>query len=109
MTVEELKNKLSLTLLTGEDTGREIHGVYAGDLLSRAMSHVKEDNLWITIMSNTNVIAVASLTDAAAVLLAEGVDLLPEALEAARENGITVLQSTETVYGLCVKVASLAG
>ena len=39
----------------------EFDGVYAGDLLSRAMSHIAEGNLWITIMSNINVVAVASL------------------------------------------------
>lgn len=103
MTLSELCEKLPLHLVTGEVTA-EFDGVYAGDLLSRAMSHVKFDNLWITIMANTNVIAVASLTEAAAVILAEGVELLPEALDAAENNGITILSSELTVYELCVKI-----
>jgi len=103
MTLSELCEKLPLEVVTGETTA-EWNGVYAGDLLSRAMSHVKFDNLWITIMSNTNVVAVASLTEAAAVILAEGVELLPEALDAAEENGITVLSSDMTVYELCVRI-----
>ncbi|MBQ4353870.1 MAG: hypothetical protein IJC71_03140 [Clostridia bacterium] len=103
MTLSELCEKLPLRIVTGETTG-EFSGVYAGDLLSRAMSHVKFENLWITIMANTNVVAVASLTEAAAVILAEGVELLPEALDAAEENGITVLASDMTVYELCVRI-----
>ena len=103
MTLSELCEKLPLQVVTGE-TAAEFNGIYAGDLLSRAMSHVKFDNLWITIMSNTNVIAVASLTEAAAVILAEGVELLPEALEAAEDNGITVLSSDLTVYELCIRI-----
>lgn len=103
MTLSELCEKIPLEVVTGETTA-EWNGVYAGDLLSRAMSHVKFDNLWITIMSNTNVVAVASLTEAAAVILAEGVELLPEALDAAEENGITVLSSDMTVYELCVRI-----
>jgi len=105
--LSELCEKLSLQIVCG-DVEREFCGVYAGDLLSRAMSHVKFDNLWLTIMANTNVIAVASLTEAAAVILAEGVELLPEALEAARENDITVLSSEMTVYDLCVKISEVS-
>ena len=107
MKISELNEKLSLTPVCG-GCDREFSGVYAGDLLSRAMSHVKADNLWITIMSNTNVVAVASLTEAAAVILAEGVQLIPEALEAAQENDITVLSSNDTVYELCVKISQAA-
>ncbi len=82
-------------------------GVYAGDLLSRAMSHVKADNLWITIMTNTNVVAVASLTEAAAVILAEGVQLIPEAAAAAQENDICILSSELSVYELCRDIGAL--
>lgn len=103
MKLSELCEKLSLTTISG-DTEVVPTGVYAGDLLSRAMSHVEAGDLWITIMSNVNVVAVASLTEAAAVILAEGVELLPEALAAAREKGITVLSSPLTVYELCVRI-----
>lgn len=107
MNISDLCEKLSLGVVCG-DVRREFCGVYAGDLLSRAMSHVKADNLWLTIMANTNVIAVASLTEAAAVILAEGVELLPDALEAAKENDITVLSSDMTVYELCVKISEVS-
>ena len=83
-------------------------GVYAGDLLSRAMSRVRSDNLWITIMNNTNVIAVASLTEAAAVVLAEDVEMTSEAVQAAEENGISVYSSSESVYNLCAAIARMA-
>ena len=104
MNGKQLLETLDLKTVCGEM--RDFDGVYAGDLLSRAMSHVEADNLWITIMNNMNVIAVASLTEAAAVLLAEGVALVPEALEAAREKGICVLSSDKTVYELCAEMAT---
>ncbi|MBQ8400402.1 MAG: hypothetical protein IJX14_00585 [Clostridia bacterium] len=95
----------ALELKTVCGTVESFDGVYAGDLLSRAMSHVEADNLWITIMNNMNVVAVASLTEAAAVILAEGVALVPEALEAAKEKDICVLSSEKTVYELCAGIA----
>ena len=107
MTVSQLCEKLSLRIVCGE-TAKEFDGVYCGDLLSRAMSRVKFDNLWITIMANTNVIAVASLTEASAVILAENVELSPDALIAAIDNGITVLSSDKSAYELCVLIHELS-
>ncbi len=101
MKLSEIVDSLSLTVVSG-GTDRDLEGVYAGDFLSRAMSRVEAGDLWITIMNNVNVIAVASLTDAAAVLLAEDVSLMPDALEAAREKDVTVLSSGLSVYELCV-------
>ena len=107
MTLSELATKMSLKTVTGALTDDGYDGVYAGDLLSRAMSHVEAGNLWITIMSNSNVIAVASLTECAAVILAESVELMPDAFSAAEENGILVLSSDMTVYELCVQIDKL--
>ena len=101
MKLSEIVDSLSLSVVTG-GIDRDFEGVYAGDFLSRAMSRVEADDLWITIMNNVNVIAVASLTDAAAILLAENVSLMPDALAAAREKGVTVLSSGLSVYELCV-------
>ncbi len=108
MTVSEICKATRAELICG-DTDKPFSGVYAGDLLSRAMSRVSTDNLFITIMANTNMIAVASLTEAAAVILAEGVKLPPEAIEAADENGITVLTSPLTAYELCVCIHDICG
>ncbi len=101
MTVNDIIAVTESRLVCG-DTDKEWNGVYVGDLLSRAMSHVEADNLWITIMPNTNTVAVASLTEAAAIILAEDVELPVEAIEAANTNGITVLISPMSAYELCV-------
>lgn len=106
MTLSELSVSLGLKKICG-DCDCEFSGVYAGDFLSRVMSHVKSGNLWLTIMSNANVIAVASLSDAAAIVLAEGVELLPDALESACENSVNVLSSDKTVYELCAEISRL--
>lgn len=108
MNLSEIIDRLSLRIVTGE-ADREVDGVYAGDFLSRAMSHIGADDLWITIMNNVNVIAVASLTDAAAVLLAENVALAPDAVEAAKAKDVTVLSSDKSVYELCVELGKIFG
>lgn len=100
MKLDTIMEKAKLTPVSG-DLAAEFDGVYVGDLLSRAMSHVGEGNLWLTIMNNINVIAVASLADAAAVILCEDVRLTDEALEAACSKGVCVLYSPLDAYELC--------
>lgn len=104
MKTEAVVEKLGLKVLAG-NVPDEFSGVYAGDLLSRAMSHVTEGDLWITIMSNVNVVAVASLTEAAAVILAEDVTMEPAVLAAAEAKGVTVLSCDKSVYEICLGIA----
>lgn len=106
MTLNDILEPISAKLICG-DADKTFEGIYVGDLLSRAMSRVEADDLFITIMANTNVVAVASLTEAAAVILAEGVTLPEEAVDAANENGITVLTSPMSAYELCVRLHEL--
>lgn len=65
MTVNELSAQAEFKALTMPDGEREITGVYIGDLLSWVMGRAKADCAWITIMSNINIVAVASLADTA--------------------------------------------
>ncbi len=97
-----------LKQLSGE-VPDQFDGVYIGDLLSRAMSHVETGCLWITIMNNANVIAVAKLTDPSAVILAEGVTLIPEALAQAQANDIAVFTAECTAYELAKYAAEAEG
>lgn len=107
MTIRDVCKRLDATLICGDD-GKCFEGVYVGDFLSRAMSHVQSDNLWVTIMSNVNVIAVATLTEPAAILLAEDVTLQEDAQSSAEQNGITVLTSPHSAYEICAMLHQMS-
>lgn len=108
MTVLELSKDLSLTVLAGESAlSREVTGCYTGDLLSWVMSRVKNGDAWLTVMGNVNAVAVATLSDAACILLVDGASLDEEARKRAVEKNIAVLGSAESSYELAVKIASL--
>ena len=106
MKLSELAGCLKLEPLCG-DLDAEVTGCYAGDLLSWVMSHAEEGNVWVTIMSNLNVVAVASLTDAACVIMAEGVNPDPDALEAAKAKGVTLFSDSRSTYELCREVGKV--
>ena len=101
MTVKQLSELEGFSAITLPEPDRRIDGVYVGDLLSWVMGRAGADNAWVTIMSNVNVVAVASLSDVACVILAEGVTLDREVSEVASARGINVLTSSLPAYEVC--------
>ena len=89
------------------DGDRVIDGVYIGDLLSWVMGRAQMDNAWITIMTNMNVVAVASLADTSCVILAEGVDVPDDVIAPAEAKDVNVIVSDEPIYETAVKLAGL--
>ena len=107
MTVEKLKNELSLKEVCLVNAQREITGGYVGDLLSWVMGKAESGNVWITIMSNVNIIAVASLTDVSCIILAEGVEVDENVLNNAKQKGVNILMSEKSAFEIASGVANL--
>ncbi len=108
MTVSDFAKKNALTVVTMPEPDREIKGCYIGDLLSWVMGRAEEDDAWITIMSNTNTVAVASLTNVACVILAENVGLEEDTIKTAEQNGINVLTSPLSSFDTALLLKDLA-
>ncbi len=98
MTVNELAAVSGFNAVSLPDGEREIKGVYIGDLLSWVMGRAKADDAWITIMSNINIVAVASLADVSCIILAEGVELDRSVSQTAALKGINVISTKLTAY-----------
>lgn len=105
MKVFEAQEKLALKAITLPCPEREIEGGYVGDLLSWVMGRVSENYAWITIMSNINIAAVASLADVACVILAEGVTVEEDVISVAMQKNINILTSDMSAYDICVKLS----
>ena len=101
MTVNNLIEKLDLEVLNLAEGDREITGGYVGDLLSWVMGKAESGDMWVTIMTNINVVAVASLVDIACVVIADKAEIGPEVIEKARVQGINLLRSAKSAYQLC--------
>ncbi len=107
MTVKELAQACGFDTVNLSDPDKITDGVYVGDLLSWVMGRAVSGNVWITIMSNVNVIAVASLADVSCVVLAEGVTLDGDVLAAAKARGINVLASGAPIYETAIKIGGI--
>ena len=107
MKVCELIKALSAKEITLPEPDREVSGCYIGDLLSWVMGRAEADNVWITIMSNINTVAVASLSDVSLILLAEGVTLDGDVKAAAEAKSINVASCSLPAYEIAVKLSQL--
>lgn len=105
MTVKELADAMNFSVVALPDRDREVSGAYVGDLLSWVMGRATADNAWITIMSNVNVLAVATLTDVSCVIFAEGVIPEREIIDTANEKGVNLLTSPFPSYETAVMVS----
>jgi predicted transcriptional regulator len=73
MKVQELVEKLGLTVISGtKGLDNEIAKGYSCDLLSDVMGSAQSGDVWITLQTHKNVMAIASLKDLAAVILVKG-------------------------------------
>ena len=107
MTVNQLVEKLGAYALSLPDGEKIVRGCYAGDLLSRVMSKAHRGNVWVTIMSNINVPAVATISDLSCVIIAENARPDEEVIAVARARGINILLMNESTYEICVKLSQL--
>lgn len=107
MTVEQLSRECGFKVLSLPEPERVVSGAYMGDLLSWVMGRAQENNAWITIMSNINVAAVASLSDVSCVILSEGVNLEGDVLAVCADKGVNVLSSELDSYNIALKISGM--
>ncbi|NLX64675.1 MAG: AraC family transcriptional regulator [Clostridiaceae bacterium] len=109
MTINELSHKLGLKIITEipKKLERKVTGVYSCDLLSHAMAKINEGDVWITIHTNLNVVAVASLTDCACVLIPENIEIEKQMAERAAEKEVVLLSGAKSAAELCYEIFRL--
>lgn len=99
MKVSELVKELNLKVFSGrEGLDREIAGGYVSDLLSDVMGNASEGEVWITLQTHRNVVAIASLKDLACILLVSS--LVPEqsTIEHSEQEGIPILGTALSTF-----------
>jgi BioD-like phosphotransacetylase family protein len=108
MNLREVVGELSLEVCAAEEKlDAEVTGGYASDLLSYVMARAKEGNVWVTMQSHVNVVAVASLVNLAGVIITEGGRPEVATLEKANQEGIPILATQLTTYAVAGRLYEL--
>lgn len=105
MNVSELVEKLNLKIFSGNaGLKNEVSGGYVSDLLSDVMGFARENQVWITLQTHQNVIAIASLKDLAAVILVKGLEPDADTLKHSEEEGIPILGTEMETFEIAGKL-----
>jgi serine kinase of HPr protein (carbohydrate metabolism regulator) len=108
MKVSDLVETLNLKIFSAkEGLTRSVNGAYVSDLLSDVMGNAAEGEIWITLQTHQNVMAVASLKELAAVILVKNLEPEKEMLEKSEEEGIPVLGTSMQTFETAGKLFNL--
>ena len=108
MKVREIIEKLQLEVLAGQDKmDAEVTGGYTSDLLSDVIANSKEGNLWITLQTHQNIVAVAKLKDLAGIIVVNNREPDEDTLTKAQEENIPILGSKEMAFDVSGKLYEL--
>ncbi len=90
-----------------EGLNNKISGGYTSDLLSDVMGHAQEGQVWVTLQTHKNVMAIASLKDLAAVILVKGFKPEDDMAAQSKEESIPVLGTTKTAFEITGEIYKL--
>jgi serine kinase of HPr protein (carbohydrate metabolism regulator) len=108
MTVKDLTEALELKVFSGEQgLKNEIGGGYTSDLLSDVMGHCNQNDVWVTLQTHRNIMAIASLRELAAIVIVKDLDPEPEAINKSNQEDIPILGTTLGAFEISGKIYEL--
>jgi len=94
MTLQQIVDKLGLKPLSAlSRLSVEVTGGYVSDLLSDVMANAKAGDLWVTLQTHQNIVAVASLKEIAGIVIIGGREPERQTLAKAEAENIPLLLS----------------
>jgi hypothetical protein len=110
MKLNEIIKKLNLKVLTAKDKlETEVSGGYTSDLLSDVMANSREGNLWVTLQTHLNIIAVAKLKDLAGIIIVNNRQPDQETTRKAEEEKVPLLATGSTAFKISGELFELIG
>jgi predicted transcriptional regulator len=108
--LRDVVDKLGLEVLTGAThLEREVTGGYASDLLSDVMANALSGQVWLTIQTHQNVVAVASLANLAGIIITAGKKPDAETLQRAETEGVVIMRSPYPTFRVAGELWRLLG
>ncbi len=96
--IKEIQAMLSLDTAVEGDMETGVTGCYISDLLSDVMAHSTEGELWVTLQTHPNIVAVAVIKGLSCIIIPNGRTPEPETVRRAEKERITILTTRRTVF-----------
>ena len=86
---------------------KEIKGGYTSELLSDVMGNAREGNIWITLQTHKNIMAIASLKELAAIVLVKGYRPEEDTVSESEAEGIPILRTSRQTFEMTGEIYEL--
>jgi predicted transcriptional regulator len=108
MKITDVINALDLKVISGNNgLNNEVTGGYVSDLLSDVMGNAREGQIWITLQTHQNIIAVGSLKEVAGIIIVKGYEPETDAIEKSNAENIPVLSTSLDTFTITGKLFEL--
>lgn len=102
MKVKELLEKTNWPVTASDEAlEKEISGVFCGDLLSWVMGNCEPANVWITVQTHLNIVAVAALKEISCLIIVQDAEVPQATLDKVLEEDIALFQVKGSAYEAC--------
>lgn len=100
VTLKTIIETLDLKVLTSprDFSQIEIHSGYTSDLLSCVVTGAQPDGVWVTLIANINIVAVASLLEVPAIIITENAQPDEATIARANQEEIVLLSTPHGNY-----------
>jgi predicted transcriptional regulator len=106
--LNQIIEQLNLKIRSGTGSlDREVTGGYVSDLLSDVIANGKEGNLWITLQTHENIVAVAIMNKLAGVLIINDREPENETRERAEEEDVPILVTGQSSFEIAGRLFEL--
>jgi hypothetical protein len=103
--LSEVIEKLSLDVKTvNVGLEKDVTGVYVSDLLSDVMANSKEGNIWVTLQTHLNIVAVAGLKALAGIIIVNNRQPDKEITEKAESEKIALMTTSLPAFEVAGKL-----
>jgi len=106
MLLKKIIENLDLECVTDVVEDLQIEKGYTSDLLSEVMASGNSD-IWITVQSHSNIVAVATIIGVKAIVLVNGRDYSQDTMDKAKEEGICLLKSNQDAFVITGKIYAM--
>jgi hypothetical protein len=93
MLIQKTLERIKGTVIAGNPESTEVTRGITCDLLSEVMSSGGKADIWITVQSHSNIIAVALIVGIKAIILANGREFNADTISKAKEENVTLIKS----------------
>lgn len=107
LTINDIIEKLSLNVVVKGDLQKDVTGCYISDLLSDVMANSRDHELWITLQTHPNIVAVAVIKGISGVIITNGRNPEPDTVNKANVENVTLMTSSNPTFDVAGMLYSL--